>query len=775
MKLDNVFKQFDGDTRMKSENTYLRVMLFTAAGLISMGAVAQDLDEEDAIEELPPLYTSKIEIGSGYTSQDSYKFGEYNGLEDEGAFFLGNILIRKKSIIGDGDDRYWALAGTNLGLDSRNIYAEYSDDGTYGNYRENAAYRLFFEYDQIPHKQFSDGMTPFNGAGTTNQTLPANWVGAANVAGLTALLPSLKRIDFETERERFGGGFKWNLTDHWRVKGSYRHEDKNGTDPIGLGFGSSGGNPRFEVVSRPTDYDVQEFAFGVGYTGDKGQYSVDYTLSLFDNNNQALLFDNPFNNPQWAAGADFASGARGQFGYEPDNEAFQVIFAGGYNFTPRVRATANISYGEMTQDENFLPYSSVFAPTTPLPRTNLDGQIDTLYANFDLSTRVTNKLDIKTRYTYEDRDNNTPRDLYIRIPGDSANQTGPISETARRNWTYGLERHKFEIDGGYRVTPRTKLSVGYEFESKDRDFSEVENTDEHTANVKLSATPFDILSGWVKYQYSSRRGSTYVSNQPVLTGHNPAYLATLAADDLFENDPLMRKYHFADRDRDQVAANILLYPVDTVAFSFLAKYNHDDFTNTQIGLQKSENYSLTFDANYNPIERVNTYAYYTHESYDYDQRGFRRAGNHSFPPGDPRNRAGEDFWTTDNGDKVNTVGAGLDWTVIKDKFNVHMNMAYSRAYTDYDQSSGPLLTGGNAASPLPDVTTRFTDFNLTGDYKIKENTTVRASYLYERFMTSDFALDNVAVDTLSNVILLGNSSPEYVEHMVGISLIYEFE
>lgn len=32
MKLDNVFKQFDGDTRMKSENTYLRVMLFTEIG-----------------------------------------------------------------------------------------------------------------------------------------------------------------------------------------------------------------------------------------------------------------------------------------------------------------------------------------------------------------------------------------------------------------------------------------------------------------------------------------------------------------------------------------------------------------------------------------------------------------------------------------------------------------------------------------------------------------------------------------------------------------------
>ena len=140
------------------------------------------------------------------------------------------------------------------------------------------------------------------------------------------------------------------------------------------------------------------------------------------------------------------------------------------------------------------------------------------------------KLELKARYTYDDRDNSTPRDIYVRVAGDTQNQLGLISANARINWFHSLERHKFELDGGYRITSMTKLTLGYEYESKERDFSEVENTDVHKVKVKLSAGPYEIASGWIKYEYSSRDGSNYVSNQLFLDSHNPAYIATLVAD-----------------------------------------------------------------------------------------------------------------------------------------------------------------------------------------------------------------------------------------------------
>jgi hypothetical protein len=187
-------------TTMNSINTYFRIMFLTGGFLFVANLPAEEegmLEEE--VEELPPLYTSKIEIGVRYSSEDSFKFGEFSGLEDEGAYAIGNIEIRKNSVIGDNDNRYWEMTGSNLGLDSRTVFAEYSQDGLFD---------VYFEYDQIPRNQLRDAQTPFNGAGSTDQTLPVGWVPASSTSGMTTLIPSLKNIDIETERQRYGGGFK---------------------------------------------------------------------------------------------------------------------------------------------------------------------------------------------------------------------------------------------------------------------------------------------------------------------------------------------------------------------------------------------------------------------------------------------------------------------------------------------------------------------------------------------------------------------------------------
>ena len=597
---------------------------------------------------------------------------------------------------------------------------------------------------------------------------------------MTALLTSLKPVELETERQRFGGGFDWSPLDHWKVQGNYRHEIKEGSDPTGAIFGTSGGNPRGSVIAVPIDYEFDEFNISLAYTGNKAQYSLDYHLSLFDNNDTSVFFDNPFNNcggRGWTAGACFDDGAVGQLGLFPDNQAHQINLSGGYNFTPKTRATATFSYAWWLQDETFLPYSNVFPTTTPLPRNDLDGEINTLFANITLFHRVNNKLDIKARYTYDDKDNDSPRDVYVRIAGDAQNQPAPGATAGSRvNWTYDLEKHKLELDGNYRVTPRTRMSLGYEYESKERNFSEVTDTDEHTGKIKLSSNPVDYASGWLKYSHSVRDGSTYVSNQPFLDGHDPDYVATLAGDELFENDPLLRKFHFSDRDRDMLSGAINAFPIETLTFSLSGHYKRDDFDEAVLGLQESKNTMVTLDVNYQPNDIINTYAYISRENYQYDQRGFRRTGSPDVGPGFDRSPGalpgGWDFWRTDTEDKIHTIGTGIDWNVIEDKFNLKVDFTYSQASTHYTQWGGPNIN--DPPIQLPDVDTDWLNVSLTGDYKIKENMTARFRYMFEHMSTDDFTLDMVNVDTLSNVILLGNASPEYNAHVFGLSLVYKF-
>jgi MtrB/PioB family decaheme-associated outer membrane protein len=757
---------------MNSINTYFRILLLIAGLLFATNLPAEEEEGmlEEEVEELPPLYTSKIEIGVSYSSEDSFKFGEFTGLEDEGAYAIGNIEIRKHSVIGDNDNRYWELTGSNLGLDSRTVFAEYSQDGLFD---------VYLEYYQIPRFRLDDAQTPFNGAGTSNQTLPAGWVtntgdGALPAGSIDAFL---KNIDIETERQRFGGGFKLNLTDNWQAQANYRHEDKDGTDTIAAIFGATGGNPKASILAVPIDYDTDEFNVGIAYAGDKAQFNLDYHLSLFDNNSTSVFFQNPWSRTSgWAAGANYPTGV-GQLGTPPENEAHQVNLSGGYNFTPRTRTTATVSYSRWLQDETFLPFSNMFAATIPLPRSNLDGDIATLFANVNLFTRITNKLNLKARYTYDDKDNDTPRDIYVRMANDSVNSQAFGTASARINWPYSLERHKVELDGSYRISPMTRLSAGYAYENKDRDYTEREETDEHTGKLKLTTSVNDTLSGWLQYSHSVRDGSTYVSNRPFLTGHDPATIAAdLAADpdSVYENDPLMRKTYLADRDRDQVSATVNFYPYDTVAFTVNANYANDDYKHTEIGLQNGANFNLTFDITYTPSEDVTTYAFVTSEKSNYEQAGFHHPGNvgNLGPTTDRVARFGNAFWRVETEDLVNTIGFGGDWAVIEDKFNVQLDFTHSSGTTEIQASArDPVL---EPFLPLPDLNTKITSLNISGDYKFRENTTVRLGYLYERYTTDDFALDNVAEDTLADVILLGNRSSDYNAHFVGLSLIYEF-
>ena len=132
-----------------------------------------DGEAEESAEETG--FSSYIELGGLYNSSDSQQFGEYSGLNKQGGYVIGDFDIQKR----DDDDsaRFWRLQGTDLGLDSRFIGAEYGKRGSY---------RLFFEYDQLPHNRLVGARTPFEGVGTDYLQLPDPWVRGASTTGMTS-------------------------------------------------------------------------------------------------------------------------------------------------------------------------------------------------------------------------------------------------------------------------------------------------------------------------------------------------------------------------------------------------------------------------------------------------------------------------------------------------------------------------------------------------------------------------------------------------------------
>lgn len=769
---------------MKSRNIYLKIMLMAAACLFAAGLHAQEegMEEEEMAveeegmleeeaEELPPLYTSEIEFGVEYSSQDSFKFGEYSGREEEGFYGIGNLLIRKNSFIGDDDNDYWILSGSNLGLDSRNLYGEYSHDGTYGQYSKGSAYSFFFEYDQLPHYRLDDAETPFVGAGTANQFLPTPWAGGSSPAAMQPDLDAnLRQVDVETERQKLGGGFSWIPTDGWAITAEYHHEDKDGTETLG---GMPAGQFLSSILITPVNFDTDEFDVKVAYAGEKGQFELGYHLSIFDNNDGALRWENPFTSG--------GLGAQQQMGLAPDNDAQVITFAGGYNLGQTTRITGNFSYSLMEQDDTFLPYTvnPTTAITVPLPRSNLDGEVEKWFVNLAIATRPLPKLNLTGRYTFDYKDNNTPIDTYLYVSRDGTSQSAIDESRARINRPYGYEKHKVQLDANYRLMPRARLAVGYQYENIDRNvrdrrvvltgstfnvgMNEVDTTEEHTGYIKLMGTPTDRTQGWIKYLHAERDGDDYFTPNPFTFGHSDAFLDTVAFPD-FENHFLSRKFYMADRDRDQVSGNLNFFPNNKFTASFVGSYTTDDYDESILGRTDRDNLAVTLDLSYIPAENITTYAYFTHERIDNEQAGCQSCS--TSPPADISN-----FYTVDTEDRVNTVGLGLEWNAIKDKIDVALDYSFSKGTTEIDPAGG---TSPATVVPFPDLETTIHSLNLRADYRVNRQTSVRLGYLYEYFSTDDFALDGVQEDTIDRILSLGNSSPDYNVHVIGLSLNYKF-
>ena len=202
---------------------------------------------EDSEKKSLSAPINEVEVGIIYNSEDSFKFGEYTGLQEEGFYLNGNFLVRSPSAYDDDSTEYYEAFGTNLGLDSRSLF------GTYG---ELGKYSIHLDYDQLPRFQYDDAFSMFGGAGSSVQTLPAGWVPTANspqiLATTNASFPSSTQVDVETERKKFGGGLSWNPSEFWKFTADYHHEVKDGTGTLGATTATGGGGPASSSTPSPS-------------------------------------------------------------------------------------------------------------------------------------------------------------------------------------------------------------------------------------------------------------------------------------------------------------------------------------------------------------------------------------------------------------------------------------------------------------------------------------------------------------------------------------------
>jgi MtrB/PioB family decaheme-associated outer membrane protein len=618
--------------------------------------------------------------------------------------------------------------------------------------------QFFLEYDQLPDYENDTGSTPFINPGSTHLLLPEGYT-QDNLNSY--LLP----FDQETERKRLGVGVKLHLKSRWELTGKVSKETKEGTDWIGAAMGPTTPDNIFKftngaLLPEPIDYETNKIDARLSYHGQKTQLEFAYNGSLFYNQDTSLRWTDPLTDPNPKAGPDVYR--PGQISLEPDNQMHQLSALLGHQLSPTNRITALLSASQLTQDQQFLPYS-VYDTVDSLPKQSLDGEVWLYRGKFKLTSQPMNKLRLSGQYSYDERDNRTDSTAYTYILADGVPGEDVINPRANDPLSY--RRQKIDLSANYRINSMMSLLGGYEYHHihRDHDDNQRKTTRENTFSAKFKVRPVAEFNVDLYGEIGRRNGSTYRTRA-------------------FEN-PKLRVPYLADMDREMLGVRFNYMPIDRLSLGLTTEYQQEDYTESELGLREADQTSALLNANYQFSEKINTYAFFSYERFTSNTAGENKEVE----------KGTFDAWEGDLKDRINSFGLGLEINEFADKWNAGVDWVYTRGRGNIDmtgftakvdQTTGEIISELVPIDPteqFSDVKTNLSSIQLWTEYRHSEKISYRLSYWYEHYEVEDWADDGTVnnyypleADSITQYLLLGEDSPEYDQHVVGVSMKVRF-
>lgn len=700
--------------------TLTRKFGFSISALLPVMLLSVQGQPVQAQDTEPKIYSCKqcvkyagwrgvVDFGIGSVSDDSPGFGNYRGLDEKGFYAALDGDIHFRNLEG----RYFDLYATNLGYDSREIDMRAGNQG---------AFQIRLGWQEIPRYRDFGAFTPFIGAGSDYLTLPDNWVKANTTSGMSALESSLVPAKIRTQREILDFGATVNFLSNFEVRADYQRQEKKGLRELGAGVFYSNAS----ILPAPVDFTTDLFDAAVSWSGKHAQVELGFVSSQFDNGFSSLSWENPFRSQTELSvlGASL----------EPSNKYHQFNLSGAVSITPKIRLSGQAATGRIKQNDPFLPYTTnPRYSDLPLPRASLEGQVDTSTYNFagKLFARVNNKLSFTARGKWDERENKTPVDLYTPVITDLI----PLDE--RYNRPYSYKRQLYSADLRYRAHRMIRLSGGGKLENIDRTLQAVETTEETTWWAEAKVTPTYYSQLRFKLETADRKVDDYL--QPVDGGP-------------IEN-PLMRKYNMADRERDRVVVELDLMPTEAIGVNFSYYRAESDYDESVLGLQESTDQSYTVNFNYAVGEKIDLYAWLTRD--DIDASMSNASGSNASP------------WNAVTDDRITTMGVGAS-SRLSDSTSIGVDYVSS-------DSRGRISVETAAEEPPFDILkTDLTNLKAYFNHEINDHWGYKLYAEYEKFSGKDWAIDGFGPDGINSVLSLGQQIPDYSTWYFRIQASYRF-
>ncbi|TDG12458.1 MtrB/PioB family decaheme-associated outer membrane protein [Seongchinamella unica] len=700
-------------------------------------------------------YAGHVQLGLGYTSDDNFMFGQYNGLQDDGANIIGNLHWQDFS----NRESQWRLSVSDLGLDTREGRLSWSNNGKL---------QVNLGFDSQIQVRNNSGETPFRGSSSPLR-LPDNWVTGSTTADFSQLGASLHGFDRELERDKLFAGLQLRLNDSWQLDGNLSYEEKQGTGDTAGAMYLDASSGDAVLLPRPVDYRTTEFDLGLAYNAGKLNLQARIDYSDFDNKDDILVWENPYRSrsPESAGG----------LGQAPDNEQLRGRITGQYVFTPDARFQFDGSYAVSEQDQDYLEYSvnPAASVSQPLPRTSFDGEAQTGTLNAKLWLRPLRKLDIDLFFRGRERDYDNPRDGYRYIRGDGSRQ--PEQALAVYNTSHHFISNTSGVEARYRLPKRSRLQLEYAYEQIERENAAVEETEEDRFTLGYRIQPWDNFTAKAELRYGDRRADTYHWDQRFYALLDVELINATPDNQRFINHPELSQFYLANREQDQGKLDLSWLPADHWNLNFNLLLRNDDYDKTYTGLRYSywERYHLS--ASYNPSQQVSATLYGGYDRFESEQMGraFRGGAEKNafaiYPPLPQASDPDRD-WRTDTTDSSVTVGANLHWQLAE---HLALEADYSFVDTESDQEFRTYGASDLEPEDLPTVATTLHHFVASGTWHMREDLSFKLDYQYYRYSSDDRALQGVRADSIDKVLTFGARNPNETIHYVGVSAIYSWQ
>lgn len=794
-----------------------------ALASMAIAPLAAFADDDDIAELTRP--SNYVEAGVANVSNSSNKFGEYNGMNKKGAYFIGNAGIRGGDSYGMGDGTMrWSINGQDLGTTSRSLDASVASQGEWN---------LGIGVDQLRHYTTTNYTTPFIGSmGGNTFILPpsfgvinsaANGVNLVGARNLTpAQLGAFDEKDVYTERTNTSFKAGYDYDKHWNFRFDYNHLDQSGAKLISSGTDSPfpatpanaaatfGGiaNSKWTkeapiILMNPTNYTTETFNAAVSWTGDKGHGSIGYFGSLFRDAYSGVTWSNPFVSVAGlnATGTPLAGGVgfpTSTMSTPPSNQFHQLNLNGGYAFSPATRMAGNFSYARNTQDASF---DGTYTPGFVLSPIggSLNGKVAMIHADARLTNQTTKDLQLSTGFKYNERDNTTSSQLY---------QFYDESNTLRNIWSAPMSNRKtqFDVAGDYRITSAQKLHLGYEYEKIERwcnnspslaqitgtlgtngftganltaaqnyyaqnsSCTQVPESAENRLVANYRVKPVDALSLNAGYAFGDRKADVKSTFYNPIQGKNEG----------FENTGYLAFFQGSRRE-NLVKVGADWQAMDRLSLGISGKYRYDDYYDSTLGVDHGSVSSLNLDASYAYSENSTVAAFATWQwrQRSLDSQAGRTAIGVTASPGTWANHMTDDDVSVGlNGKQKGLMGG---------RFDLRENLSYTWTKVNYDTSVNYALascsttvtgtTNTNQACGSPgNITSKLIQFKVDGSYHIDKASSLLMGYLYQKLNSNDYFYNAYQYpNNFTTGLPTNQQSPNYNVNEVYVAYNYSFK